>query len=225
MAWSWISIFRLSEITNISLFELPLARASLYRSQLWSVDHEEEESADPRYGADAHTPRLRRLGDMGISSSPKSPMSSRASSASLYRSLLDNEKQNTLDAQDTVRPWKRMRITFEDPCSLIVPLALKQYGIEDDSSQYSMWIVVGDDERCLGMDEKPLILSRRLSNIGKKFVFILRRHSAPTANVRDCKLNLFNGYSDSSAGQLYRRRYDRPQTYHDWTPTTSNVWP
>ena len=37
----------------------------------------------------------------------------------------------------------------------------------------------GDQERCLGLREKPLILFKQLDKEGKKPMFMLRRHAAP----------------------------------------------
>ena len=42
-----------------------------------------------------------------------------------------------------------------------------------------MYIVYGDQERCLGLEEKPLILFKQLDREGRKPMFMLRRHAAP----------------------------------------------
>lgn len=69
---------------------------------------------------------------------------------------------------------------MEEPCHKVLPVALKKYQIQDDPSQYSLYIVHGDEERCLGMDEKPLILFKQLANDGKKPMFMLRKHATPS---------------------------------------------
>jgi len=64
---------------------------------------------------------------------------------------------------------------------LIIPLqqALKRYNIQDDWRQYALYIVHGDQERCLGLQEKPLLLFKQLDKEGRKPMFMLRRHAAP----------------------------------------------
>jgi hypothetical protein len=57
--------------------------------------------------------------------------------------------------------------------------ALKRYNITDDWRQYALYIVHGDQERCLGLDEKPLLLFKQLDKEGRKPMFMLRRHASP----------------------------------------------
>ena len=74
---------------------------------------------------------------------------------------------------------KSFRVSMEEPCYKVLPVALKKYQIQDDPAQYSLYIVHGDEERCLGMEEKPLILFKQLANDGKKPMFMLRKHATP----------------------------------------------
>lgn len=70
---------------------------------------------------------------------------------------------------------------MEDPCYKVLPAALKKYNINAPWEQYALYIVYGDKERCLGMDEKPLILFKQLDKEGKKPMFMLRKiNSADT---------------------------------------------
>jgi hypothetical protein len=39
--------------------------------------------------------------------------------------------------------------------------------------------VHGDQERCLGLNEKPLILFKQLDREGRKPMFMLRKHASP----------------------------------------------
>ncbi|KAI7541269.1 hypothetical protein KC343_g16670, partial [Hortaea werneckii] len=55
----------------------------------------------------------------------------------------------------------------------------KRYNITDDWRQYSLYIVHGDQERCLGLQEKPLMLFKQLDKEGRKPMFMLRRHASP----------------------------------------------
>ena len=68
---------------------------------------------------------------------------------------------------------------MEDPCEKVLPAALKKYNIQADWKNYALYIVYGDQERCLGLREKPLILFKQLDKEGRKPMFMLRRHAAP----------------------------------------------
>jgi hypothetical protein len=63
--------------------------------------------------------------------------------------------------------------------NLILLQALKRYNILDDWRQYALYIVHGDQERCLGLEEKPLLLFKQLDKEGRKPMFMLRRHASP----------------------------------------------
>ena len=58
-------------------------------------------------------------------------------------------------------------------------MALKKYNITADWRQYALYIVHGDQERCLGLNERPLILFKQLDKEGRKPMFMLRKHAAP----------------------------------------------
>ena len=79
----------------------------------------------------------------------------------------------------SVEIFKSFRVSMEDPCWKVLPAALKKYQINADWRQYALYIVYGDQERCLGLEEKPLILFKQLDREGKKPMFMLRRHAAP----------------------------------------------
>lgn len=72
---------------------------------------------------------------------------------------------------------------MEEPCHKVLPVALKKYHIQEDWRQYSLYIVHGDQERCLGLEEKPLILFKQLAGEGKKPMFMLRKHGAPPGDT------------------------------------------
>ena len=78
-----------------------------------------------------------------------------------------------------VEIFKSFRVSMEDPCEKVLPAALKKYNIQADWRQYALYIVYGDQERCLGLREKPLILFKQLDKEGRKPMFMLRRHAAP----------------------------------------------
>ncbi|KAL8923904.1 MAG: hypothetical protein Q9208_004341 [Pyrenodesmia sp. 3 TL-2023] len=79
----------------------------------------------------------------------------------------------------SVEIFKSFRVSMDDPCHKVLPAALKKYNIIADWRQYALYIVFGDQERCLGMEEKPLILFKQLDREGRKPMFMLRRHAAP----------------------------------------------
>ena len=66
---------------------------------------------------------------------------------------------------------------MEDPCYKVLPAALKKYNINAPWEQYALYIVYGDKERWLDMEEKPLILFKQLDKEGKKPMFMLRKIS------------------------------------------------
>ncbi|KZF26954.1 RA-domain-containing protein [Xylona heveae TC161] len=78
-----------------------------------------------------------------------------------------------------VEIFKSFRVSMEDPCHKVLPAALKKYKIDADWRQYALYIVYGDQERCLGLDERPLILFKQLDKEGRKPMFMLRKHTAP----------------------------------------------
>jgi hypothetical protein len=69
------------------------------------------------------------------------------------------------------------RISMDDSCYKAIPLALKQHGLTGRLTDYRIWIVYGDVERCVGLDEKPLLLFKRLKEEGKEPMFILRKQA------------------------------------------------
>ncbi|KAK6512090.1 Adaptor for signal transduction [Arthrobotrys musiformis] len=79
----------------------------------------------------------------------------------------------------TVEIFKSFRVSMDDPCYKVLPAALKRYNIQADWQHYALYIVYGDQERCLGYEEKPLILFKQLDKEGKKPMFMLRRHINP----------------------------------------------
>lgn len=78
-----------------------------------------------------------------------------------------------------VEIFKSFRVSIDDPCHKVLPVALKKYQITADWRQYALYIVHGDQERCLGLNEKPLILFKQLDREGRKPMFMLRKHAAP----------------------------------------------
>ncbi|EED22850.1 MAPKKK cascade protein kinase regulator Ste50 [Talaromyces stipitatus ATCC 10500] len=90
-----------------------------------------------------------------------------------------SESRNTDSSAPSVEIFKSFRVSMDDPCHKVLPAALKKYNINADWRQYALYIVYGDQERCLALDEKPLILFKQLDREGRKPMFMLRK-SAPS---------------------------------------------
>ncbi|KAL3473958.1 hypothetical protein BJX99DRAFT_186981 [Aspergillus californicus] len=83
----------------------------------------------------------------------------------------------------SVEIFKSFRVSVDDPCYKVLPAALKKYNINGDWKQYALYIVYGDQERCLGLEERPLILFKQLEKEGRKPMFMLRKQHAPDGNA------------------------------------------
>ncbi|KAL4778472.1 hypothetical protein BJX76DRAFT_139522 [Aspergillus varians] len=83
----------------------------------------------------------------------------------------------------SVEIFKSFRVSVDDPCYKVLPAALKKYNINGDWKQYALYIVYGDQERCLALEERPLILFKQLEKEGRKPMFMLRKQQqAPDNN-------------------------------------------
>jgi hypothetical protein len=86
-------------------------------------------------------------------------------------SIMDEVKTSSA----SVEIFKSFRVSMEDPTYKVLPAALKKYNINAPWDHYALYILYGDSERCLGMDEKPLVLFKQLDKAGKKPMFMLRK--------------------------------------------------
>jgi hypothetical protein len=77
---------------------------------------------------------------------------------------------------------KKFRISIDDPCHKVLPIAMAKYNITADWREYALYIVHGDTERWLGLYEKPLIIFKQLDSEGKNPMFILR-HMSPMKGI------------------------------------------
>ena len=82
------------------------------------------------------------------------------------------QDSSTMDA--SIELFKSFRVSNDDPCSKILPDALRKYKIEDDWQNYALFIVYGKNEKCLGYDEKPLIVYNLLKDKGEDPMFVLK---------------------------------------------------
>ncbi|SPO03056.1 related to MAP kinase pathway-interacting Ubc2 [Cephalotrichum gorgonifer] len=90
---------------------------------------------------------------------------------------------DTPGSNSAVEIFKSFRVSMDDPCYKVLPAALKKYQIHAPWDQYALYIVYGDQERCLGLDEKPLILFKQLDREGKKPMFMLRKTNNAQGDV------------------------------------------
>ncbi len=86
-------------------------------------------------------------------------------------------------SRPTTEIFKSFRVSMEDPTYKVLPAALKKYHINAAWEQYALYIVYGDRERCLGMEEKPLLLFKQLDREGKKPMFMLRNIGSTIAET------------------------------------------
>ncbi|KAL1915469.1 uncharacterized protein VTP21DRAFT_6593 [Calcarisporiella thermophila] len=71
--------------------------------------------------------------------------------------------------------FKNFRITADDPCYKVLPAVLKKYKISDDWRQYALVIAYGNNQqRCLGYDEKPLVVIQKLKEAKENPVLMLK---------------------------------------------------
>ncbi|KAH6893348.1 hypothetical protein B0T10DRAFT_271416 [Thelonectria olida] len=104
----------------------------------------------------------------------------------------------------SVEIFKSFRVSMEDPCYKVLPAALKKYQINAPWDQYALYIVYGDQERCLGLEEKPLILFKQLDKEGKKPMFMLRKTTNAPADGEPGSAGLGSATRGAAAG------YDPP---------------
>lgn len=88
--------------------------------------------------------------------------------------------------------YKSFRISVDDPCSTILPHALKKYHISDDWHNYTLCIQYGGNhgtpttgstargkvERALALDDKPLHMFQQLKDAGESPVFVLKKRAS-----------------------------------------------
>ena len=139
-------------------------------------------TSNPRDRSDAYSTYSTRttsiekepLSAGGLSSRDRDTQATTPSSAGPPPSTRENPQ---------VEIFKSFRVSIEDPCHKVLPVALKKYNIMADWRQYALYIVHGDQERCLGLNEKPLILFKQLDREGRKPMFMLRKHASPMEGI------------------------------------------
>ncbi|KAJ2685892.1 hypothetical protein IWW39_003972 [Coemansia spiralis] len=105
--------------------------------------------------------------------------------------------------------YKSFRISADDPCSTILPHALKKYHIFDAWHNYLLCIQYGSAakgkfERVLNLDEKPLHLFQQLKDAGESPVFVLKKKTSSMVHAEGANqiygLGLRGGSMSGSGG-------------------------
>jgi len=94
------------------------------------------------------------------------------------------QRKSPIGEPPPVETPKSRRVGPEDPCYKVVPAVLKKYNIRADWRQYSLYVVYGDQERLVGLEEKPLALIKQLDKEGRKPTFKLRKVLSPIPPTR-----------------------------------------
>lgn len=122
----------------------------------------------------AHAASSRRRTQNTIATNSASTIAEESQAPEQPRQRRARGDDPTPNAMDFMKSFK---VSMDEPCRNVLPVALKKYHIDDDWRQYSLYIVHGDQERCLGLQEKPLILFKQLVSENKKPMFMLRKHA------------------------------------------------
>ncbi|KAJ2348835.1 hypothetical protein IWW50_005266 [Coemansia erecta] len=103
--------------------------------------------------------------------------------------------------------YKSFRISADDPCSVILPQALKKYHINDSWQLYTLCIQFGASgkgkiERMLAMDEKPLHLFQQLKDAGESPVFVLKKKTSDSTHYTLGSASATFGGGTASGGSV-----------------------
>lgn len=93
-----------------------------------------------------------------------------------------------------------LRNNRKAPTSIVLPKVLKKYNINDDWQRYRLYIVVyGDEERCLGLSEQPLVVFQQLERDGYEPTCMLRKKATP-ASIKPIEVYNNSGYTIYTPG-------------------------
>jgi hypothetical protein len=81
----------------------------------------------------------------------------------------------------SVEIFRSFRVSMEDRTYKVLPAVIRKYNINAAWEDYALYVVYGDQERCLRMEEKPLVLFKQLKTEGKNPMFILRKIASSNA--------------------------------------------
>lgn len=86
-----------------------------------------------------------------------------------------------------INNFQPFRVGVEDQCSKVLSDALKKYDAQADLRLWALWLIDGDQERCLELNERPLTIFRELTKEGRKPGFLLRRYALPVESHLETK--------------------------------------
>lgn len=157
----------------------PTSPGSFYPQQtLASRSYAREASNSSNRGIHDHSDELQshQRPDRSIAATPSTQSSRQEPPSSATGNQLASRTPGESPAP-SVEIFKSFRVSMDDPCHRVLPAALKKYNINEDWRLYALYIVFGDQERCLGLDERPLILFKQLEKEGRKPMFMLRKQA------------------------------------------------
>ncbi|EEH22821.2 hypothetical protein PABG_05032 [Paracoccidioides brasiliensis Pb03] len=157
----------------------PTSPGSFYPQQtLASRSYARETSNNSNRGMHDHPddPQSQQRPDRSIAATPSAPPNRPDPPNSAIGNITSSRNQGEASAP-SVEIFKSFRVSMDDPCLRVLPAALKKYNINEDWRLYALYIVFGDQERCLGLDERPLILFKQLEKEGRKPMFMLRKQA------------------------------------------------
>lgn len=143
-----------------------------------------------------------------MSASVPPQLSSSTNARAAPTSNINNSSSNNTtdpsrgEKDPTVEIFKSFRVALDDPCHKVLPAALRKYNINADWRQYALYIVYGDQERCVGLEEKPLALFKDLDREGKKPMFMLRKWAGGPPTGGNQANPAFSGFEPSSGGGI-----------------------
>jgi hypothetical protein len=103
-----------------------------------------------------------------------SPESARSFSTASTPATTPSSSPPTTPELPSESIFKSFRVSSNSTTTEVLPSALRKYQIKARWQDYQLWIVHGDHERCLGLDERPLSIFRELERTGQKPMFMLR---------------------------------------------------
>ncbi|RDW83065.1 hypothetical protein BP5796_04556 [Coleophoma crateriformis] len=84
---------------------------------------------------------------------------------------------SSFNSSTSVEIFKSFRVSMHHTTADILPRCFLKYGIHTTLDEYALFIVCGEKERCLAMEERPLRIYKTLTKEGKSPVFMLRKIS------------------------------------------------
>lgn len=73
--------------------------------------------------------------------------------------------------------YKSFRISLDDPCYKVIPIALKKYKIKDNWQNYSLYIAQASGEEVkLDLDDMPLLIYQKLREVNASPMFVLKHN-------------------------------------------------